>query len=83
MVITNIRLNKVESSKVKAVASITFDDCFVVTDVKVIENSKGLFVAMPSRKNNDGTFQDIAHPVNTETRLYIQNSVLDVYNKQD
>ena len=83
MVITDIRLNKVDSAKVKAVASITFDECFVVTDVKVIENNKGLFVAMPSKRNSDGTFQDVAHPINTETRLYIQNSVLEEYNKQN
>lgn len=84
MVITEIRLNKVSSnSRVKAVASVVFDNCFAVTDIKVIESNNGLFVAMPSRKSNDGSsFQDIAHPVNSDMRKYINDSILSEYNKQ-
>ena len=63
-----IRFVKKEDSKLKAVASITIDDCFVVHDIKVIEGTDGPFIAMPSRKTNDGEFKDIAHPLNTETR---------------
>ena len=63
-----IRFVKKDESKLKAVASITIDDCFVVHDIKVIEGADGPFIAMPSRKTNDGEFKDIAHPLNTETR---------------
>jgi len=84
MVITEIRMNKLNSdSKVKAVVSVTFDKSFVVTDIKVIENDRGLFVAMPSKRDSAGVFHDIAHPVNSDMRLYIQNIVLEEYNKQN
>ena len=66
----------------KAVVSITIDDEFVVHDIKVIEGVKGLFIAMPSRKAADGEFRDIAHPINSETRDYIQNIILEEYQKQ-
>jgi stage V sporulation protein G len=80
MLITDVRMRKVSTeSQLKAVASITISDEFVVHDIKVIEGEKGLFVAMPSRKSTDGVFRDIAHPLNSETREYIQNLVLDKY----
>ena len=63
-----IRLVNKEDNKLKAVASITIDECFVVHDIKVIEAAEGVFIAMPSRKTNDGDYKDIAHPLNTETR---------------
>ena len=65
----------------KAVANITFDECFVVHDVKVIEGKDGLFVSMPSKKTPDGTHKDIAHPIKSETRHEIQTAVLDAYKK--
>jgi len=65
----------------KAFATITFSDCFVVSDLKVIKGKKGLFVAMPSRKRKDGTFKDVAHPLNNETRQLIEKKVLAAYEE--
>ena len=78
----HIRFVKKDDSKLKAVASITIDDCFVVPDIKVIEGSSGPFIAMPSRKTNDGEFKDIAHPLNTETREALRDAILSVYNEE-
>ncbi len=81
MQITDIRIRVVSNeSKMKAVASVTFDDSFVVHDIKVIESQNGLFIAMPSRKTPNGEFKDIAHPINPETREKIQNAILEAYN---
>ena len=81
MKITDVRVRIVQKddSKLKAVASITFDDCFVVHDIKVIEGTDGYFVAMPSRKSSEGEHKDIAHPINTETREAIIKVVLDAF----
>lgn len=65
----------------KAIVSVTFDNEFVVHDIKVIEGQNSLFIAMPSRKTPDGEFKDIAHPINTETREKIQNSIIEAYEK--
>ncbi len=65
----------------KAIVSITFDNEFVVHDIKVVEGEKGLFIAMPSRKATDGEYRDIAHPINSDTRSSIQNTILDAYEK--
>lgn len=84
MQITDIRVRKVTSdSKMKAIVSVTFDGEFVVHDIKVIEGEKGLFIAMPSRKIQNGEFKDIAHPINSDTRDKIQQAVLDEYAKTD
>ena len=81
MQITDVRLRKVNSeNRMKAVASITFDNEFAVHDIKVIESQNGLFIAMPSRKTPNGEFKDIAHPINPETREKIQNAILEAYN---
>ena len=74
-----IRLVNKEDNKLKAVASITIDDCFVIHDIKVIEADSGAFIAMPSRKTNDGEYKDIAHPLNTETRELIKKEILTAY----
>jgi stage V sporulation protein G len=80
MNITDVRVRKVnKDGKMKAVVSVTFDDEFVVHDIKVIEGDKGLFIAMPSRKTMDGEFRDIAHPINSATRDRIQTIVLEKY----
>jgi stage V sporulation protein G len=71
-----------EDEKLKAFATITLNNCFVVTDLKVIYGNKGLFVAMPSRRRKDGKFRDIAHPLNSETRAMIEKIVLDLYQKE-
>ena len=82
MNITDVRVRKmIKESNLKAVASITIDDDFVVHDIKVVEGEKGLFIAMPSRKAADGEYRDIAHPINSATRSNIQEIVLDAYEK--
>ena len=83
MKITDIRVRivKNDTSKVKASASITIDDCFVIHDIKVIEGNDGCFMQMPSRKTPDGEFKDIAHPLNTETREWIRDLVLKAYEE--
>jgi len=81
MEITNTRISLRNEVKLKAYASITFDDCFVVRNLRVIEGKRGLFVAMPSKKRKDGTHQDIAHPITKEMREKIENAVLGEYNK--
>ena len=80
MTITDVRIRKIAAEgKMKAIVSITFDNEFVVHDIKVIEGQNGLFIAMPSRKTPDGEFKDIAHPINTDTREKIQESMLKAY----
>jgi len=82
MNITDIRIRKINhEGKMKAVVSITFDDSFVVHDVKVVEGTNGLFVAMPSRKTPDGEYRDIAHPISTDAREVIQTAVLKAYEE--
>lgn len=82
MQITDVRIRKISNDgKMKAIVSITFENEFVVHDIKVIEGQNGLFIAMPSRKTPDGEFKDIAHPINTETREKIQNSILNAYKE--
>lgn len=82
MQITDVRIRKVNAEgKMKAVVSVTFDNEFVVHDIKVIEGQEGLFIAMPSRKTPDGEFKDIAHPINSSTRERLQESILQEYEK--
>ena len=84
MTISDVRVRIVqkEDIKLKAVASITIDDCFVIHDIKVIEGNDGYFVAMPSRKTNDGEYKDIAHPINTETRQIVIDAVLNAFKDE-
>jgi stage V sporulation protein G len=82
MDVTEVRVFPVNEEKLKAFATITLDDCFVVRDLKVISGLGGLFVAMPSRRRKDGTFKDTAHPLNTETRRMIEDKVLQKYRSQ-
>jgi stage V sporulation protein G len=70
-----------DNGRLKAYATIVFDDCFIVRDLKVIEGNKGLFVSMPSRKRKDGTFRDIVHPLNADTRKMIETHIVDEFNK--
>ncbi|MBQ9786240.1 MAG: septation regulator SpoVG [Clostridia bacterium] len=76
-----IRIVKKDDNKLKAVASLTIEDCFAVHDIKIIEGNQGLFIAMPSRKTPDGSFKDIVHPLNTETREEIRDLILAEYEK--
>ncbi len=82
MQITDVRIRKInKEGKLKAVASVTLDNEMVVHDIKVIEGEKGLFIAMPSKKSLDGTFRDIVHPINTETRERLQEVILGRYEE--
>lgn len=84
MNITDIRIRNVEKAgKMKAVASITIDDAFVVHDIKIIEGDKGLFIAMPSRKAADGEYKDIAHPIRSDTRTKLQEMILEKFENQE
>lgn len=84
MQITDVRVRKVsKDGKMKAIASITLDNEFVIHDIKVIEGENGLFIAMPSRKASDGEYRDIAHPINSDTRARIQSVVLKKYDETE
>ena len=83
MQITEIRIRKVAAEgKLKAYVTVTFDDCFVVHNVKIIEGKTGLFIAMPSRKTSGGEYKDVAHPINTPTREEINRLVLAKYEEE-
>ena len=79
MEITEVRVFPVDEDKLKAFVSIIIDDCFVVSDIKIINGTNGLFISMPSKKRKNGTFRDIAHPLNNETRKRIEEKVLARY----
>ena len=82
MNITDVRIRKIsDDGKMKAVVSITFDDEFVVHDIKIIDGQNGLFIAMPSRKMGEGDFRDIAHPLLSETRTKIKEAIFAEYEK--
>ncbi len=85
MQITDVRIRLVPlvgDGRLKAVASVTIDDCFVVHDMKIIAGADGLFVSMPSRKSSDGTYKDIAHAINNETREYLIGSIMAAYKEE-
>ena len=79
MKVTEVNVFPVNEERLKAYVTVTFDDCFVVRDLKVIKGNNGLFVAMPSKKRKDGQFKDIAHPLNQETREEIEKAVFEAY----
>ncbi|MDR2733089.1 MAG: septation regulator SpoVG [Spirochaetota bacterium] len=82
MKITDILVKKVQGEgRLKAYVSVTFDNCFAVHNMKVIDGKNGIFVAMPSRKTNKGEFKDVAHPINMEFRTVLQDFVLEAYAK--
>ncbi len=83
MQVTDVRIRRVmnQEGKMKAICSVTFDDVFVVHDVKVVEGQNGLFVAMPSRRTPAGEFRDIAHPISADAREVIQSAVLKAYGE--
>ena len=84
MQVTDVRIRKVAAEgKMKAIVSVTFDDEFVVHDIKIIEGQNGLFIAMPSRKMGEGDFRDIAHPINSETRGKIQDAIFLRYEQMN
>src|SRR5699024_3339912 len=82
MEVTDVRLRRVNTEgRMRAIASITFDQEFVIHDIRVIDGNNGLFVAMPSKRTTDGEFRDIAHPINSKTMAKIQDAVLDEYRR--
>ncbi len=82
MNVTDVRIRKLrDEGKMKAVVSVTFDDAFVVHDIKIIEGQNGLFVAMPSRKIGEADYRDIAHPINQEMRNLLTDIIFDAYDK--
>ncbi|MFH1727638.1 MAG: septation regulator SpoVG [Pseudomonadota bacterium] len=82
MDITEVRVFPVAEERLKAYVSVVFDDCFIIRDLKVINGNNGLFVAMPSKKRKDGTYRDMAHPLNTETRDKMEGKILEQYRKE-
>ena len=83
MEVTDVRLRRVNTEgRMRAIASITLDQEFVVHDIRVIDGNNGLFVAMPSKRTPDGEFRDIAHPINSNTRSKIQDAVLEAYRRE-
>lgn len=84
MEVTDVRLRRVQTDgRMKAIASITLDNEFVVHDIRVIDGNDGLFVAMPSKRTPDGVFRDIAHPINSGTREKLQQAVLTAYEQSE
>lgn len=82
MEITDIRIRKIANTdKMKAVASVSFDDVFVVHDIKILEGEKGTFIAMPSKKTGETDYRDVAHPIDSEFRFQMQKAILDAYEK--
>lgn len=82
MEITEIRLTLRNEDKLKAFANVTFDNAFVIRGMKIINGNKGFFLSMPSKKRADGTYQDVAHPVNSEMRRLLEEKVLAAYEKE-
>ena len=82
MDITEVRVFPVDDEKLKTFVSIILDDCFVISDIKIIHGPKGLFVSMPSKKCKDGTFRDIAHPLNSDTRRRMEDQILTRYRTE-
>ena len=83
MQITDIKIRKFfEEGPMKAVASVTFDDALALHDIKVIFANERFFIVMPSRKNPDGTYRDIVHPINAQFRRELEQAVIDAYHVQ-
>jgi stage V sporulation protein G len=81
MEITQIRVFPVEEEKLKAFVSVVFDDCFIVSDIKIINGNNGLFLSMPSKKGKNGKFRDIAHPLNNEMRGAMEKAIIEEYER--
>jgi stage V sporulation protein G len=82
MEITDVQVFPVNEDKLKAYVTITLDDCFVIRDLKVIHGTSGLFIAMPAKRRKDGTYKDIAHPLNPDTRDWMEKAILSEYERK-
>jgi stage V sporulation protein G len=83
MKITDVRIFPVDDKKLRAFVSIIFDGCFLVSDIKIIDGNQGLFLSMPSKKRRDGTFKDVAHPLNSETRKMMEDTIFEKYREEE
>lgn len=85
MKITDVKVKKFNNAdnKMRGVASVIVDNAIAIHDIRIIEGDKGLFIAMPSRKNATGEYKDVTHPINTETRATFEKAILDEYNKAE
>lgn len=84
MEITSVNVHKKnDDTRMKGIASVLIDDCFAIRDIRIIEGKDGLFIAMPSRKNSEGVYHDIAHPINAETRKMFEDAIFEEYNKDE
>lgn len=81
MDITEVKVFPVQEEKLKAFVSIVIDRCFMVNDIKIINGKDGLFISMPSRRKKNGEFKDVAHPLNNETRRFVESRVLAEYHR--
>ena len=81
MQVTEVRVFPVDEDKLRAYVTITLDQCFVIRDLKIIKGTTGFFVSMPSKKRKDGTYKDIAHPINNETRAMIEEKIIGEYQR--
>ena len=81
MQVTEVRVFPVDEDKLKAYVTITLDHCFVIRDLKIIQSGPGYFVSMPSKKRKDGTYKDIAHPINNETRKMLEDKIIAEYHR--
>ncbi len=82
MEITEVRVHLRNEDRLKAFATVTFDGCFVVRNMKVIDSGEGLILCMPSRKMPDGTFKDVAHPISAQFRAVLEKTVFACYHKE-
>ena len=82
MEITDVRVFPVNQDKLRAFVSIVLDGCFVIGDIKVISGTNGLFISMPSKRRKDGTFRDIAHPLNSDTRQLMEDRIIEAYRQE-
>lgn len=84
MRITDVKIKKVQSeNRLRAIASVTIDDCFAIHELRIIEGKDGLFVAMPSRQTSNGVFRDIAHPIDRETRMLFEEIIIAKFNEEE
>src|SRR3990172_6866803 len=81
MEITEVKVFPANEGRLKGYATMVFDNCFIVRDMKIIKSDEGFFVSMPSRRKKDGSFKDIVHPLNVETRQLIEDKVIEEYKK--
>ena len=82
MEISEIRVTLRNEDKLKAFVTVTFDKCFAVRNMKIVEGDKGVMLCMPSRKLPDGTFKDVAHPINAEFRTYLEKRIFMAYEDE-